>query len=175
MKSTIKSIVMVLLTVLLILYVGVAVFVTACLLNYNDYGITEFGKKSLVIVDEDFSKNYKKGDLLVVTKGSGDKVSVGDFIFFYNPAEETTINYAEVSDVTNTDGHYTFIVGNDYNVYDSYYVGKDIKVFHGLGNVLSVLESEFGFLALIILPTMIAIIFEIYAIILEVAALKKEA
>ena len=58
--------------------------------------------------------------------------------------------------------------------YYDYYVGKDVVNLKGVGNVLAVLESQMGFLALIILPTMIAIIFEIYAIIIEIVELKKE-
>lgn len=175
MKNTLKSILKVLLIVFLILYLGVEVLVTVCLLNFNENGITEFGDSSWVIVDEDFSEEYKKGDLLIVNKGNGENVEVGDYIFFYNPTENNVINYAEVFNVIDTNGYYTYVVGNDYNVYFDYYVGKDVKQFKGIGSILSLLESQMGFLILIILPTMVAIIFEIYAIIMEVIDLKKEA
>ena len=174
MKSTMKAIMKILLTVFLVLYLGVEIFVTVCLLNFNDQRITELGKSSLIIVNENFSKDYKKGDLLVVNKDNGEKVAVGDYIFFYNPSENYVINYAEVSNVLDTNGYYTFVVGNNYNVYYDYYVGKDVHNYKGMGTVLSVLESQFGFLTLIILPTMVAVIFEIYAIIIEIIDLKKE-
>ena len=74
-----------------------------------------------------------------------------------------------------TNEYYTFVVGNDYNVYYDYFVGKSVKNYSGIGKILKVLESKFGFLTLIILPTMVAIVFEIYAIILEIVELKKEA
>ena len=175
MKNTVKSILKVLLIVFLVLYLGLEIFVTACLLNFNDQRITVFGKKSLIIVDDDFSKDYKKGDLLVVTKDDGSKVRTGDYIFFYNPGDNYVINYAEVSNVMRTNEYYTFVVGNDYNVYYDYFVGKSVKNYSGIGKILKVLESKFGFLTLIILPTMVAIVFEIYAIILEIVELKKEA
>jgi len=175
MKNTVKSILKVLLIVFLALYLGVEIFVTVCLLNFNDQRVTVLGKKTLIIVDEDFSKDYKKGDLLVVTKGDGAEVDKGDYIFFYNPADNYVINFAEVTNTMKTNNYYTYVVGNEYNVYDSYFIGKDVKNYSGIGNILSVLESKFGFLTLIILPTMVAIIFEIYAIILEVVELKKEA
>ncbi len=173
MRSILKSIFRILLTVFLILYLGVEILVTVCLLNFNEQRITEIGKSSWVIADADFSKDYKKGDLIIVSKGNGDEVSEGDYIFFYNPAENFVINYAEVTDIVTTNGYYTYIVGNDYNVYYEYFIGKDASVYRGVGTVLSVLESQIGFLILIILPTMIAIVFEIYAIILEVVQLKK--
>lgn len=177
MKSTLKAMLKILLTVFAVLYVGVAIFVTVCLLNFNDQRITEIGNTSIVIVDEEFSNEYKKGDLLFITKDEKEaaKVVSGSHIFFYNPSENNVINYAEVKEVKEINNYYNFILGDDYTVYYDYYVGTNPKVFKKLGTVLSVLESQFGFLALIILPTMIAIIFEIYAIILEVIELKKEA
>ena len=174
MKNTVKSILKVLLIVFLVLYLGIEIFVTVCLLNYNDQRVTELGNKSLIIVDEDFSKDYKKGDLLVVTKTDGSDVENGDYIFFYNPSNNYIINYAEVSNIVQTNGYYTFVVGNEYNVYYEYFVGKKVSKYAGVGSVLKVLESKYGFLTLIILPTMVGIVFEIYAIILEVIEIKKE-
>lgn len=176
MKSILKSFFKILGIVFLVLYVCLAIFVTACLLCFNDQGVTEFGDTSLIIVDEDLSEEYKKGDLLIVSKGSlkGADVSVGDYVFFYNPSDSYTVNYAEVKEVYDTNGYYTFVVGNNYNIYYDYYVGRNATSLSGVGTILSVLESQFGFLALIILPTMVAIIFEIYAIIIEIIELKKE-
>lgn len=176
MKSMFKSIFKILGIVFFTLYVCLAIFVTACLLCFNDQGVTEFGDTSLIIVDEDFSEEYRKGDLLIVSKGAdkGADVAVGDYVFFYNPSDSYVINYAAVKEVYDTNGYFTFVVGNDYNIYYDYYVGRNATSLSGVGTVLSVLESQFGFLALIILPTMIAVIFEIYAIILEIIELKKE-
>lgn len=177
MKSVLKAMLKILLTVFAVLYVGVAIFVTVCLLNFNDQRITEIGNTSIVIVDEEFSNEYKKGDLLFLNKDEKEAANVisGSHIFFYNPAENNVINYAEVAEVKEVNDYYNFVLADGYTVYYDYYVGTNPKVFKGVGKILSVLESQFGFLALIILPTMVAIIFEIYAIILEVIELKKEA
>ena len=174
MKSTLKSIFKILLIVFLVLYLGLEVLVTVCLLNFNDRGVTEIGNSTWIIVDEDFSEEYEKGDLLIAHKGTGEEVSIGDYIFFYNPTENNVVNYAEVANVIDTNGYYTYVVGNDYHVYYDHYIGEDVKLFKNVGAVLSVLESQIGFLVLIILPTIVAIIFEIYAIIIEVIELKKE-
>lgn len=176
MKSTLKSIVKILLIVFAILYAGVAIFVTVCLLNFNDQRITELGDISIVIVNDEFSNDYKKGDLLFLnrSKEEASKVEVGDYIFFYNPSENGVINYAEVNDITTSNNNKIFVLADNYNVYYDYYVGAEPLNMKGFGNILSVLESQLGFLILIILPTMVAIIFEIYAIIIEVVELKKE-
>ena len=38
---------------------------TILLLSYNDYGLSQFGNKTLILMnDQIYSENYKKGDLV---------------------------------------------------------------------------------------------------------------
>ena len=55
-----------------------------------------------------------------------------------------------------------------------YYIGKNTKVYKRIGGIMRFLESKWGFLLLIVLPTMIAVIYEFYAIIVEIIEFKKE-
>ena len=49
-----------------IIYLIIAIFVTVCLLSYNDYKVTEFGDTSLIIVsDKKMQPDYNKGDLVI--------------------------------------------------------------------------------------------------------------
>ena len=65
------------------IYVVVAVFVTICLLEYNNYNVTEFGDYSLVIIPSgEVGAGFKKGDLVIVNKKA--EVNVGQKVFFYN-------------------------------------------------------------------------------------------
>lgn len=51
----------VLLTIVGVLYFAFALCMTILLLNYNKYGITQFGETSLIIIKEDVSfDGYKK-------------------------------------------------------------------------------------------------------------------
>ena len=176
MKNTLKAIGRILLIVFLILYLGIEIIVTACLLNFNDQRITEFGNQSWLIIEDNEIGDFTKGDLVIVTKGPGSEVETGDNIFFYDPAENNTVNYAEVLSATPSgQNSYTYKIDGDYNVYYEYYIGKNVKVYSHLGTALKVFESKWGFLLLIILPTMIAIIFEFYLIILEALDLRREA
>jgi len=130
MKSALKSIVKILLIVFAILYAGVAIFVTVCLLNFNDQRITELGDISIVIVNDEFSNDYKKGDLLFLnrSKEEASKVEVGDYIFFYNPSENGVINYAEVNDITTSNNNKIFVLADNYNVYyKQSHIYTDIK------------------------------------------------
>ena len=54
------------------------------LLNRNDYGITQFGTKALIIIDEKISnEKYKEGSLVIVEKKKISELNVGDEIFVY--------------------------------------------------------------------------------------------
>ena len=70
---------------IIIVYVAIAILVTVCLLSFNDKKITQFGTKSLIIInkdDEDFK--YKKGDLVILDSENYEQAQEGDTLFFYN-------------------------------------------------------------------------------------------
>ncbi len=175
MTGIIKGIGKILFTIIIVLYLLLEIFLAVCLLNYNDYRITVFGNKSLLLLTEDLDDKYKKNDLVIVTKGDGSEVKEGDSIFFYNPGQNYTVNYAEVTSISpHANKTYTYKIGTTHNVYTEYYIGKDTKVYKGLAGPMRLLESKWGFLLLIVLPTMIAVIYEFYAIIVEIIEFKKE-
>ena len=71
------------LNVIFVIYVVIAVFVTICLLSYNQFKVTEFGNYSLVIVtDDEMAPDFNKGDLIIVDKSQ--QVLSGDKAFFYD-------------------------------------------------------------------------------------------
>lgn len=174
MESTLKSIGKILLMVFLVIYLIIEIIVTICVLNFNDNRVTVFGDNSLVILKEDISSTYKKNDVVVAKKVDGSKVSEGDYIFYYNPSKNNQIEYKEVEDISDNGLAYSFRVENNYNVYQEYFIGVPDHVYHNVGGMLSLLESKWGFLLLIILPTMIAIVVELYAVIMEIIELKNE-
>ena len=48
-------------SILLIIYAIIAIFVTICLLTFNQYKVSQFGDKTLIIIDEeDETIKYKK-------------------------------------------------------------------------------------------------------------------
>ena len=48
-----------------------AIFVTICLLSYNEFKVSTFGKTSLLIIDSDeMEPDYLEGDLLLVKRNS---------------------------------------------------------------------------------------------------------
>ena len=52
-----------------IVYVIIAIAVTLCLLNYNEYSVTEFGNVTLILItDDSLEPDYLEGDLVVAKK-----------------------------------------------------------------------------------------------------------
>ena len=153
---------------IIIIYVAVAIFTTICLLTFNEYRVSEFGDKTLVIINKDEEGTiYKKGDLVIVGKQGYEKADKGDTIFFY---DNDGIKIAEVVQKNDYgDSGVTFTIEGNYQVVKSDMIGtaNNSKVISKVGSVLSVLESKWGFLFLIVFPSLLAFLHEIYEFILE--------
>ena len=168
-----KKILKFILGIVITIYVIVAVGLTFCLLNYNEYNLTVIGKNTFIIVKDDaLEPDFKKGDLVVVERNEDAEIEAGDKIFFYNGKEhQVSVNLGDVVNNTKvTEKESTFTIEGNLKVSSRYIIGKaeTSKVYSGLGSVLSVLESKWGFLFLIILPVLLMFIYLIYAVIVEV-------
>lgn len=163
----------ILMYVVLIPYLLMVVFLTVCLLNYNDYNITVLGKKTLLIIrDKDLEPRYKKGDLIIVNKNKFSDVKKGDNIFFYdNYRKEVVVNVGKVIDVEKVNEDETaFTVEGDHTISSDYFIGKasTSKRIEDLGNVLNVLESRWGYLFIVVFPILLIFLYEIYRFIIEI-------
>ena len=154
------------------LYVAVAIFTTAFLLNRNDYSVTEFGAASLFIVNEDeLEPNYSDNTLLVIQKENNDDIKVGDKIFYYDTySSEKVIKFNEVTRKEKiTDTETTFTTKDNSVLSSEYVMGTENSTsnYALLGSILNVLQSKWGFLFIVVFPLFLAFIYEIYAIIKE--------
>lgn len=158
---------------IIFVYILLIIFVTICLLSYNDYKITVFGEKSLIpIIDENLEPDYTIGDLLIVEKNKLNRLQEGDVVFFYRTfAGEATINYAKLTGIEKvTDTEYTFTIEGDYKFSSTYYIGNadSTIIIPKVGHILTVLESKWGFLFLGVFPSLVAFLYTLYSIIAEV-------
>jgi hypothetical protein len=163
-------------SVLLFVWIVIAIFTTICLLSYNKYNVTAFGDTSLLIIDNnDLEPTFLKNDLAVVTRDGASKFAVGDKVFFYygNITTESYINFGEITEVTTDAKAETSYSVNGTKVSYSSLIGKanGAKVYHKVGLLLSIFESRWGYMFLVILPTLFILVYEIYSIVEEV---KKE-
>ena len=149
---------------LVVIYIVISSFVTSCLLNFNDYNVTEFSKKVLFVVKKDGEfKNSKKGELLVLEKSSN--FNEGDLILYYDTYDRVTdIKEASVRGMEKiTDKETTFELDNGKYLSQEYVIGKmsDSHRYSKVGYVLDVLESKWGFLFIIVLPMFVLLLYEI--------------
>ncbi len=155
-------------SVIVILYVIVAIFVTICLLSYNKYKVTQFGDKTLVIIDHDVENlKYKDGDLVIVGSEGYENAEAGDTVFFYKDGE---IKIAEILKNNNYgEAGVTFTIDGNYQVVHEDVIGtsNNEKVMSGLGKVLGILESKWGFLFIVVFPTMLAFLREVKELVVE--------
>lgn len=157
--------------ILFILYAVIAIFVTVCLLSYNDYKVSVFGSKSFVLVtDDSLSPRFKKGDLVIVDKKSS--VAIGRKAFFYDKGElqiELKLGTVEaIEKVTSTESTYTFegsLRKSSTNVIGP---ADGAEVIPTVGGILAILESKWGFLFLIVMPSLLAFIYQISVVVSEI-------
>lgn len=155
-----------------IAYILLIIFVTICLLSYNKYKVTVFGKNTfLPIIDEDLEPDYKYGDLLIINRNNLSTVKEGDVIFFYRTvAGITTVNYAKVlKNERVSDTETTFTVDGEYVFSSSYFIGKadTATIVPKVGKVIGILESKWGFLFLGVLPSLIAFLYTVSSVVRE--------
>ncbi len=156
--------------IIIVIYVIIAIFVTICLLTFNEYKVSEFGDKTLLIIDEnDENIQYKKGDLVIVGKNGYKNSNKGDYLFFYN---DRTIKIAKIEKKNDFgDAGVTFTIDGNYQVVAEDVIGtsNNVKVLSKVGKVLSILESKWGFLFLIVFPSLLAFLHEIHQLIIEIS------
>lgn len=158
-------------------YILVAIILTILLLNYNEYNVTEINGNTFVIVnDEELQPNFQKGDLVIVKKNSSKDVEIGDKIFFYDIYKGTvSVNLGTVVDREEVTRKETrFIVDGDYSIPPEDFIGKasTSKVYKNWGLIVSILESRFVFLFLIIFPVLVLFIYEVSVLIKEIRSSK---
>lgn len=150
--------------ILIILYLSITFIVTYSLLSYNDYNIAEFNKFYLCSISENVG-DYRKGDLLIIKKNS--VIKENDLVVYYNV----------VDGVTNIDGAIVKVVNDDVVVLkDDLIISKDnilgnndnITSYSKVGCIYDLITSKWGYLLIIILPILIAFIYEISEIIKEI-------
>lgn len=156
-------------SILIIIYVIIAIFVTLCLLTFNEYKVSQFGDKTLVIIDKDEeSLKYKKGDLVIVGLSGYENSEAGDTVFFY---KDNGIKIAEIQTKNDYgEAGITFTIDGNYQVVSDEVIGTSNNeiVIGTVGGILQLLESKWGFLFLIVFPSLLAFLREVRELISEI-------
>ena len=155
--------------ILFVIYFVFVVIMTVLLLNFNDYGVTEFGDTSLILINDEISNdNYKKGDLVITKKKKLEKINIGDEIFTYkiDGKGSVSIDLGKVGNIYPEEEAIAFENGSTYSV--EYIAGVPEKIYEDVGLVLSVVESKWGFLFIVLVPSFLIFVYEVYSLIVEI-------
>ena len=167
-----------LLDIVVTIWFLVAILVTVCLLSYNEFKVSTFGKYSFLIIDsEEMEPKFMEGDLLIVKRNADNVINVGDKVFYYNSLMNSSVLiYSDTvqakEQITKKETTYTL---DGEKVSGEYIIGKldTAKSYHKLGAILGIFTSKWGFMFLIIFPTLFAIMYEV-AMIIELSKDKTE-
>lgn len=162
--------------VLGIVFFAFAISITFLLLNYNKYGVTEISDTSIVIIKKGISsENFNKNDVVLVRKMALSDISVGEEIFAYKVAEDgsVTIDLSKVDEIHLKDDALTLENGNTYAT--KFIIGEAYKTYGKVGLYLSIIESTWGFLVIVLVPSFVILIYEIYELIVEIKYGKNES
>jgi len=163
--------------VIITLYVIIAIFVTICLLSYNQHKVTVLGSYALVIIDNnELEPEYNKGDLAIV---DGSKsIEIGDMVFIYNTrAKDFEVAYVKVEDKEKvTEKETTYTLEGNQKISSEYVIGssKNTTSVANAGTVLGILESKWGFLILVVFPALMAFLYQFIEVFAAVRMSKVE-
>lgn len=146
-----------------------AMIMTILLLNRNKYKVTQFGDTTLVVLNSKVSSTkYKKGDLILVDSVKLADIKEGDEIFAYQLDSEknATIDFGIVGKTSIEQKAVEFENGATYA--EEFLIGSTSKVYNDIGTVLSIVQSKWGFLFIILVPSFLIFVYEIYALIVEI-------
>ena len=169
MKKVLETIKKILIGIVGTAYFLFALAMTILLLNYNDYGVTQFANKSLIIMTDNVaSEKYKKGDLVIVESKKADQIKIGQEVFTYRIDSKgiPMIQIGKVGEVYVEDNAIAFENGETYSM--EFVAGIGTKSYEGLGTALSIIESQWGFLFIVLVPCFLIFIYEIYSLIVEI-------
>lgn len=156
-----------------IVFFAFAITITTLLLNFNDYGVTQLGDNSLIIIKNKMAfDKYEKGSLVLVKAMELRDISIGDEIFIYkitkstNGKNKVSIDLGIIGAIHEDDDAVTFDTGETYS--SEFIIGKADKVYNDVGTYLSIVESTWGFLFIVLVPSFLIFVYEIYALIVEI-------
>lgn len=155
--------------VLFVIYFCFALVMTVLLLNYNDYGVTQFGDSSLILINKKISNDtYKEGDLVVVESAKIEDYKIGEYIFTYRVGADRipVVQVGKVGNIYPEEDAISFENGETYS--SEFIAGTAVKQYGKIGGVLSIIESKWGFLFIVLIPVFLIFIYEVYALIIEI-------
>lgn len=170
--NLIKSIII---GILMFVYFSFVIVMTVLLLNFNDYGVTQFGNTSLILINDEISnENYDQGDLVIVEKEKIEKYVNGQELFTYKVDEKgnVSIDLGKIGNIYPEEEAISFENGSTYSM--DFIAGVPQEKHEKIGTFLSIVESKWGFLFIVLVPSFLIFVYEVYTLIIEIKYGKDE-
>ena len=151
------------------IFFAFAITITVLLLNYNKYGLTQFGSTTMVIISDYItSDTYKKGDLVMVKSKKLTELELGEEIFVYRIINnnKVLVEVGKVGQIYPDEDAVAFENGDIFS--NEFVIGTSEEVYNEIGFYLSIVESKWGFLFIVLVPCLLIFIYEVYALIIEI-------
>ena len=169
MKKIIKKIKSFIAGVLMLIFFIFAISMTMLLLNYNKFGLTQFGDTTFVIINDSISsETFKKGDLVLVKAQKLTDLEIGNEIFVYrvNSDGSVSIELGKVGEIYPEEDAVAFENGDIFS--NQFVIGTADEIYNDIGTYLAIIESKWGFLFIVLVPCLLIFIYELYALIVEI-------
>lgn len=169
MKDVFKKIKNVFSLLLGVVFFAFALAMSLLLLNYNKYGLTQFGDTTLIIINGNLtSEKFSRGDLVLVEERNLERLKVGDDAFAYRVDGQgrVSIELGRVGKIYEEENAVAFENGSTFDA--EFLAGVPYKTYVNVGRFLSVVESKWGFLFIVLVPCFLIFIYEVYALIIEI-------
>ncbi len=159
----------ILLWIISIIYFLIVILVSILVIKENEYGITTFGNNYYVIINENSENDvYKNGNLVIVENKKIDELKESEEVFLYksNSNNEVNIKIGKIKDINLESNPKYIIVDNDIGFYrEDSILGIYKNQYNNIGKIINFLEKKWIFLFLLIVPTIVILIFELFFII----------
>ena len=173
MKKILKVIRNILIGIIMVVYFAFIVAISTLLLNKNDYGVTQFGEKSLILVDDKISnKDYPEGTLVILETRKIEDLKAGEEVFIYQPDNKDKSVDIIISDIESVhldvDSPYVKLANDGTAWGEDFIAGTKVEVYPDLGSFLIFIESKWVFFILLIMPCFFILLYEIYLLIIAI-------
>ena len=155
------------------LYLAIIVGVSTLILTRNDYGVTQFGEKALIIIDKtNENERYKAGQLVVVESRKFEDLKIGQEVFVYQTdmqAKTVTVVSSSIKEINNEEQNKHIVLQSDGTAWgDEFIAGEAISIHDNVGKVLQLLQSKWIFFIIFIVPLFFVLLYLIYKIVVVI-------
>jgi len=131
--------------VLICIFFTFTITITVLLLNFNKYGLTQFGNTTFVMVaDHISSETFKKGDMVLVDYKKISELEVGNEIFVYRilGSNKVLVEIGKVGQIYLEEDAVAFENGDVFS--NEFIIGTATKKYEKVGTFLSIVESKWA-------------------------------